>query len=610
MRTSARTRSGRALGLAIALLALLSGLACCGQALAERPAAASLLPDSTVLVFSVADAPDVAQRFMNTAAGRMSEDPQLKPLVKDLYGSITEAVASLKDEVGLSLTEILTLPQGEMTFALIAPEAAPPAAVVLLDVGDQLSNARRLLKRGTEEMEKQNAARSEEAIGETTLVVYDGVGPRKRKVAYFEKDDTLVAGSDLEVLKGLLGAWDGRAEGRLKENEKYAAVMRKCRGTKDLAPQFFWYFDPIALMKNIGQDNTQVRLATATLPALGLDGVMAMGGSVALDAGQFDSVAHFHLLLDNPRDGIVEMIALESGEVRPESWVPADVASYATFHWRFQTTFDNLREIIDSFQGEGAVDDNLRRTVQEPTGIDLERDIIRSLEGRVTHFTRIDRQAPVSLRSNSWCWGLKLRDTEPVEETLGKLSARFEENIRSDLYAGNKFYQAIPPRPRRAQSKPNEARPVDLDRPRPPEPCFGVVKDYLIITDRPELFHKVVSLSNNPEEALADTLDFKLIASKIVRQCGGAKPSLISFDRPEEVFRWAYDMINAQRTRDRLREAAADNPFFMSVEAALEKNPLPPFEVLQQYLAPGGAMIVDDETGIHYTAFTLRRKND
>jgi hypothetical protein len=35
---------------------------------------------------------------------------------------------------------------------------------------------------------------------------------------------------------------------------------------------------------------------------------------------------------------------------------------------------------------------------------------------------------------------------------------------------------------------------------------------------------------------------------------------------------------------------------------------LPPFEVLQRYLAPGGTVVVDDETGLHYTDFSLRRK--
>jgi hypothetical protein len=40
----------------------------------------------------------------------------------------------------------------------------------------------------------------------------------------------------------------------------------------------------------------------------------------------------------------------------------------------------------------------------------------------------------------------------------------------------------------------------------------------------------------------------------------------------------------------------------------LEQHPLPPFEVLQRYLAPGGTVVVDDDTGLHYTDFSLRRK--
>jgi hypothetical protein len=41
---------------------------------------------------------------------------------------------------------------------------------------------------------------------------------------------------------------------------------------------------------------------------------------------------------------------------------------------------------------------------------------------------------------------------------------------------------------------------------------------------------------------------------------------------------------------------------------ALEANPLPPFSEIAKYLAPGGGMLVSDETGLHYTAFALRRE--
>jgi hypothetical protein len=41
---------------------------------------------------------------------------------------------------------------------------------------------------------------------------------------------------------------------------------------------------------------------------------------------------------------------------------------------------------------------------------------------------------------------------------------------------------------------------------------------------------------------------------------------------------------------------------------ALSQNPLPPFAVLAEYMAPAGGMIVNDETGIHYMTFTLKRQ--
>jgi hypothetical protein len=72
--------------------------------------------------------------------------------------------------------------------------------------------------------------------------------------------------------------------------------------------------------------------------------------------------------------------------------------------------------------------------------------------------------------------------------------------------------------------------------------------------------------------------------------------------------RFMYDLVTSDEARDRLSEAAADNDFLSGVDRAIRDNPLPPFAVLQQFLAPAGGMITDDETGIHYMGFALRRE--
>jgi hypothetical protein len=57
-----------------------------------------------------------------------------------------------------------------------------------------------------------------------------------------------------------------------------------------------------------------------------------------------------------------------------------------------------------------------------------------------------------------------------------------------------------------------------------------------------------------------------------------------------------------------LRRRAENNPLFKSLDAALETHPLPPFAVLQRYLAPAGSLLLDDSTGLHYVSFALRRE--
>ena len=68
-----------------------------------------------------------------------------------------------------------------------------------------------------------------------------------------------------------------------------------------------------------------------------------------------------------------------------------------------------------------------------------------------------------------------------------------------------------------------------------------------------------------------------------------------------------YELATSQTIRQQLATRADGNRFFGALHEALRDNPLPPFSVVAQYLAPGGAMLTNDETGFHYTAFTLRR---
>jgi hypothetical protein len=334
----------------------------------------------------------------------------------------------------------------------------------------------------------------------------------------------------------------------------------------------------------------------ATLPTLGLDGLKALGGSVTFDAGQFDSIASFHVLLDSFRTGILKMIALESGETDPERWVPADVANYTTVHWNFQTTFETLTSLYDGFRGEGALARDLERRFEKPIGLDFENDLLPALAGRVTHFNWIER--PITRRSQATLVAFELSDPEPVALALQTLSEKFDAFLKRRSHGGKDYLQFAPPQ-----------RSDEPNGPPQPTPCFGVLYDYLVITDRPSLYQKAIATGQGSGESLADALDFKLVVSKI-RRGPGAKPAMISFERPQEGLRLLYELAVADDTRQGLRRQAENSRFFKSLDTALEKHPLPPFAVLERYLAPSGAVLADDVSGLHYTSFTLRRQEE
>ncbi len=153
-------------------------------------------------------------------------------------------------------------------------------------------------------------------------------------------------------------------------------------------------------------------------------------------------------------------------------------------------------------------------------------------------------------------------------------------------------------------------QPQDFDQTlmRLPSPCLAIVGDYLLGSDSVSCLEAAIAAKRDPSKSFADELDYKLIASRIQQNLGSKKPGMIAFQRPEETMRSFYELATSPTTRRRLDELAAGNAGLRVLNDALKANPLPPFSEIAKYLAPGGGMLVSDETGFHYTTFALKRE--
>ncbi len=567
---------------------------------AARPTAARLLPEKTVVMVSAPNVRELARKFMNTNLGQMLQDPQVKPLIETLYGSLDEWVEALKGIIGLSLSDIVALPQGEITFAIVEPSDNDLGYVFIFEAGDQIANARKLLKVALDRLKLNR----EETIGEVKCSIYDA-GGSNRSVIVFEKDNAFAFCTKIEVAKQVLDLWNGKKDARsLAENANYGAIANRCRGSRDEEPQLIWYVDPVGYMKKMGETNIGVQIAVAMLPSLGLDGLAGVGGSFLYDTAQYDSMIHLHVLLTSPRTGVFKAITFEPCTAKPEHWVPGDAAQYLTLHWNFQTSLKAIEMLYDSFNGDGALAKGLQEASKE-LGADVQKQLLPAFEGRVTYLVWVEKPA-VSMQSSAWLLAFKLKDPEKDVETFQKLLNRIAKKdpatISLHTFAGKSYYRQHIPAPTNL--------PEGVEAPPMPQPCFGIVEDYLVCSYYPGVYEKVLATAADSSKSLGTTLDFKLIASKLERMAGEKKLAMLFFDRPDEGMRLWYELATSENAKKGLKNGSENNPLFKSVNSALEKHPLPPFSALQKYLTPGGALLIDDETGFHLTGFTLKRQGE
>ena len=588
------------------LLALSVALCGPGQALAEKPATIKLLPKETVVYFNVENAQNMAKKLSETSMGQMSRAPQLKPLVQELYGSVGQLWETAQEQIGLSLDEVWSLPQGEITVAVIAPEEDVPQVIMLWEAKDSLPTLKKLVARGLEEATKRGTIPEDETYQETKITILTPVAERRqnRPLCLFEKDGTLVVCTTVDLAKKLLDRWNGEAEESLSKNDAFISVMNRCQTADGERAQVTFFADPINLIRSIGQQNAQARVGLALLPTIGLDGLKGLGGSLTFATESFDSIMHAHLLLDNPRDGVIQVIALGTGDTTPERWVPANAAGYTTFYMEPKKSYRAITSLVDSFPalGDGFVDSRVQQFFDR-LDLNFLEDVLPAMDGRISMTSVV--QEPITITSQGTILGIKLKDPQVFTPALDRMVAKLGDRVEKQTFGNKPYYLVQVGRPR------DEAEPEERpNRPRQPEPCFMILGDYLLVSDRPTLLQMAMTTESDASLTLSGSLEYKLISSRISRLAGTTKPSLVSFNRPEEGLHMLYELIGSEGARQGLRNQAENNNFFRSVNTALEKNPLPPFQVLKQYLAPGGSVMVDDETGIHFTTFTLKRAAD
>ncbi len=585
-----------------------------------RLTAPKLFPEKTLAYIRVDDVQQLKEDMAKSSIGKLANDDKLKPILGEFYGSLVRNAEEMQEAIGLNLDELLSIPSGELAIALLPNDRGQvkvertkeeenrqevsvrvegPAVAILLDAGEEITSVQVMLQR-LEGAAQEEMVHEEKSFDRLTLHRYQNPNRRRQQFGYFIDDGVMIACSDAAYVEQLAAKWLGQTddEGKsLADNRKFTAIMSRCVGTEGERPQVSFYADPWSMVTQFVPRNAATTMTLSILPALGVNGIEAVGGSWIVAPPDFDSISHFHLLLASPRRGVLSLVRPKSGETEPEGWVPDTVASYSTINWDLASTLQGIERLFNQFRGEDALNKQAFEPVSKRLELDFRKDILENLEGRITILQGFVR--PIRINSGSNVYAVRMKNPDYFKkQVLPKLVEQVEERTDVSLERFGELNVHV-------VSVGGGGQQSDVVR--NPEICATTIDDYFVVSDSRYMMTQIANCLNGTTGALSEALEYQLISDRISLQLQDKECSAISYARPEETLQLFYELARDPKNRERLRQVADNNGFFKALLAALDKHELPPFSVISKYLAPGGGFLVEEETGLHYMSFSLRR---
>ncbi len=563
----------------------------------QRPSAPKLFSQKTLIYARVDDTRELKAKMSQTSMGKLSEDRQLKPIIGSFYSTFSSLVQGMQEAVGVNLDELLSIPNGELAIALV-PTKNTPVFCALLEAGEELPAVELMIGRLESRIASSGGVKTSKDVGKITVNQIRNGTREDRQLGFFLNSGVLVVCNNAEYAETLAQIWQGSGidHKSLADNRDFTTIMSRCVGTAGERPQASFYANPLAVYREFSKGNSSSLIVLATLKSLGIDGIKGIGGSAIFAPNDFDSIVHAHMLMDTNRRGALRAVRPKSGSTEPESWVHDKVASYSTMNWDFAKTIKAVAEIVDSFGGENTFENNVIGTGSRQIGIDLRKDFLDLLNDRLTMTQLILPSKRINSQSN--LIGIHIKDTQRVKsDVLPKFFSKLKSNEArwNSKFVGDTtiYYLDI------KNDNPNI---------RIQQPAFGIVGDDLLASDSIESIEQAISTLSSGDDLLSDAIEYKIIRDRIKAQLKDKETSIMQYQRPEESLRLFYDLASDPTNIDRLKSVSESNPFFGALVSALEGKSLPPFEVIAKYLAPSGGFVVEEEDGLHYTTFSMRRE--
>ncbi|QDV78224.1 hypothetical protein [Botrimarina mediterranea] len=635
-------------------------------ALAERPTSMRLFPGRSVFFVRTPDATELSDRFNSGGGGELLNDPEISPFLKALFNRIDESYREGPGKAtGGGLADMLALFEGEVALGIVPRRNEPPGVVFLADtvsganrkagepmaLADGQERATKLLDSIKEYASGRGEQIASEPVGSATATVIRRGDNANETFGAVERDGVLIICNDRILLESVVTKWD-EAEGLvaaveaeaedeeekpaededrakrakrlrqryaepLSDNEAFTESLRECVSERlgagdESPPQLVAFIDPVGIFRAVAQENAGARIALATLPILGIDGVEGAAGSVWINEGEWDSLFRAHLLLDNPRAGVLKMARLLPCDPTPVDAIPSEVAAYTCGAVDFAGTLDGASQLYDRIRGEGRFAEDAEKRFAERAGVTPTK-LIEHFTGKFVSLQAYGETPEGAAPRVTPARAIFLETHEPekaltvVEAVLNKVGANLEQRDHNGHpYFVLPFFEEMAQKQREEGPRPGQA-PMVIS-------CLALIGDDVVFCETYELMQKLLDTHAGEGDRLAEHLPFRLMANRINRlgaaTVGGEEGRILMYQDPVAQFRQWHAAGSSDASREQLNQMAEFAPPMRWLRDALEDSGVPSAEAMMKYATPSGAAIYDTPRGFRYVAFSFKRAKE
>lgn len=547
------------------------------------------LPKNVVAYLSVRNVREFKSLWSKTLCGQMLADDALASFRDDLVKQVTQAAHDLCDNLGMSLSDLFSIPQGELALAATVQPDGTLNWVALLDFGERAATMHQLGQKFPTYLKEFDCTCQSEKRGSTCIVSYqtrpaDANDHPRDAGAWFIKGTTLVLGSDPATVGEVLTRWDGKHDGTLSENAAYQVILERCHSKGSPAsPQITWFFDPCLVLQKLAaghRDNLgQARPAVELLSTLGIDKFKGVGGVFEMGNGEFDTVSRTFVMLERTLPGIVNLFQFDMSAQVPPPWLSADWTSYKAINWNAGKGYAAIESLADLIIGPDALAGQFQQFAENPAsrGLHLKNDLIGQLTGAV-HAVELEGSEagdPVV----GTLLAVEIKEPAALQATLAKIAEMGFLKFSEREFQGKSLYEIE-----------FAGESADGGLAGPNRSGLMIAEGHLLFASDVRLLHRVVRGVGNAK-SLSECAAYKRIARRFPSQT-----AYIGFSRQDVQMKSLFELLKTA------------SPGLVPGLAHFDFSKLPDAALLKRHLPPTGSYMEDDPHGLTITSFSLRNE--